>query len=101
MASLSRFSDVLEKKLNTPIQNAIPEEKKTKILRKYGKKMNLKYQFDSFTQRIVAVACIINIGCLNKLNLFLQKLYRCYFMFSSVISTKTITILALISISNR
>mgnify|MGYP001796016610 CR=1 FL=1 len=34
MASLSRFSDVLEEKLNALIQKAIPE--KTKIARKRG-----------------------------------------------------------------
>ena len=56
MAPLSHFS---EEKLNTYIQKALPE--KTKIARKYVKlnsnsetKMNLKYQFDSFTRQIVA-----------------------------------------------
>ena len=59
MASLSRFSNVSEEKLNALIQKAIPE--KTKMARKYGmknikskKKKNLNYQFDSFTRRIVA-----------------------------------------------
>ena len=60
MAALSCFSeDVLEEELNALIQKAIPE--KIKIARKYGlknlkgkKKKNLKYQFDSFTRRIVA-----------------------------------------------
>ena len=59
MVALSRFSeDVSEEDLNALIQKAIP--KKTKIARKYdlknlkdrGKK-NLKYQFDSFTRRMV------------------------------------------------
>ena len=69
MAAFSRFSeDVSEEELNTLIQKAIPE--KTKIARKYvlknlkGKKKKLKYQFDSFTLRIVASS----IGCLNKFN---------------------------------
>ena len=60
MAALSRFSeDVSEEELNALIQKAISE--KTKIARKYGlkiskvrKKKNFKYQFDSFTRRIVA-----------------------------------------------
>ena len=60
MASLSRFSDVLEEELNALTQKVIPE--RTKIATKYGtiylstvrKKINLKYQFDSFTQRIIA-----------------------------------------------
>ena len=61
MAAFSRFSeDVSEEELNALIQKAIPE--KTKRARKYGlknlkrqeKKKNLKYQFDSFTRRIVA-----------------------------------------------
>ena len=61
MAALSRFSkDVSEEELNALIQKAIPE--KTKLAKKYGlknfkgnaKKKNLKYQFDSFTRRIVA-----------------------------------------------
>ena len=64
MASLSRFSNFSEGKLNSLVQEGIPE--KTKIARKYGlknlkgkekkKKMkkNLKYQFDSFTRQIVA-----------------------------------------------
>ena len=58
MAALSRFSeDVSGEELNALIQKAIPE--KTKIARKHGLK-NLKgekkiiWQFDSFTQRIVA-----------------------------------------------
>ena len=57
----SNSEDVSEEKLNALIQKAIPE--KTKIARKYGlkhlmgkkkKKKNLKYQFDSFSRRIVA-----------------------------------------------
>ena len=60
MAAFSRFSeDVSEEDLYALIQKAIPE--KTKIARKNGlkhlkrkKKKNLKYQFDSFTRRIVA-----------------------------------------------
>ena len=60
MAAFSRFSkDVSEEGLNALIQKAIPE--KTKMARKYGlknlkgkKNKNLKYQFDSFTRRIVA-----------------------------------------------
>ena len=37
MASLSRFSDVSEQKLNSHIQKAVPE--KTKIATKYGIKI--------------------------------------------------------------
>ena len=56
MASLSPFADVQEEKLNSlTIQKAVPE--KNEIARNYGinnfkgkKKMNLKYQFDSFTR---------------------------------------------------
>ena len=55
MVSLSHFKDVSEEELNAHIQKAVPE--KTKIATKYGikvskskKKMNLKYQFDSFTR---------------------------------------------------
>ena len=54
MASPSRFSDVSEKELNAHFQKAVPE--KTKIATKYDikifkgkKKINLKYQYDSFT----------------------------------------------------
>ena len=60
MASLSRFSDVLEEELNDLIQKAYAEREKTKIVRIYGirnfkgkKTLNFKYQFDSFTRRIV------------------------------------------------
>ena len=61
MAALSRFSeDVSEEELNALIQKAIPE--KIKIARKYGinnfkvkKKMNFKYQFNSFTQELALV----------------------------------------------
>ena len=59
MAALSRFSeDVSEEKLNALIQKAIPE--KTKIGKNYGlkiskvRKRKLKYQFESFTRRMVA-----------------------------------------------
>ena len=59
MVSLSHFSKVSEEELNALIQKGIPERTKTE--RKYGiynfrekKKMNLNYQFDSFTRRIVA-----------------------------------------------
>ena len=54
MAALSHFSDVLEEKLNAQIQKAAPEKIKTatkydiKIF-KSKKKMNLRYQFNSFT----------------------------------------------------
>ena len=54
MASLSRFQNVSEEELNAFIQKAVPQ--KTKIATRYdiqifeGKKMNLKYQFDSFTR---------------------------------------------------
>ena len=87
MASFSHFSEVLEEESNALIQKAIPE--KTKIVRKYGlknfkgtKKMNLKYQFDCFTGRIV--------GCLNKFNNCLSKKCRCSFVSFSESSTKTI-----------
>ena len=56
MPSLSRFSDVSEEELNTYIQKADPE--KPKIATKYDikffegkKKINLKYQLDSFTRQ--------------------------------------------------
>ena len=55
MASLSRFQNVSEEELNAFIQKAVPQ--KTKIATRYdiqifeGKKMNLKYQFDSFTRQ--------------------------------------------------
>ena len=70
--------------LNTHIQKAVPE--KTKIARKYGikkdkKKRNLKYQFESFTRRIVA-GVSISIGCLNEFNNCLSKkvlLFFCFF----------------------
>ena len=76
MAFLSRFSDVSEEKSNALIQKAIAE--KTKIARKYGKKnfkgkkrMNLTYQFDSFTQRIIA-------GVSSALVVEVRKLYFCH-----------------------
>ena len=57
MASISRFSDDSEEKLNALIQKTIPE--KTKIVSNDGieifkgaKNMNLKYQFGSFTRRL-------------------------------------------------
>ena len=54
MASLSRFwVNVSEEELNALIQKLISE--KSKITRIFGKKMTLKYQFYSFTQRIVAL----------------------------------------------
>ena len=56
---ISRFSDVSEEELNALNEKVISE--KNKISRKYGLKnfkrkkiMNLKYQLDSFTRRIVA-----------------------------------------------
>ena len=93
MAALSRFSeDVSEEELNAPIQKPIPE--KTKIARRISrvrKKNKLKYQFDSFTRRIVAgvFSFAISIGCLNKLNsiIIYQKKYCCSFVSSSEIST--------------
>ena len=55
MASLSRFLDVLEDEFNAFMEKEIPQ--KNKIARKCGMKnfkgkikMNLKYQFDSFTR---------------------------------------------------
>ena len=55
MAFLYRFSHVSKEELNALIQNVVPE--KTIIAKKYGiknfrgkKKVNLKYQFDSFTR---------------------------------------------------
>ena len=87
MAALSRFSEeVSEEELNARIQKAAPE--KTKIARKCGqknlkgKKKNLKYQFDSFTWRIVASWCIISIGCLNKFNniiVYQKAMFFCFF----------------------
>ena len=54
MATLSRFSeDVSEEELNALIQKPITE-KTIKNLKGKKKKKNLKYQFDSFTRRIVA-----------------------------------------------
>ena len=56
MVSLSRFSDAPEEEINAHIQKAVPG--KTKIATKYDikvfkckKKMNLMYQFDSFSRK--------------------------------------------------
>ena len=69
--------DVLEEELNALIQKAIPEN--TKIAKKYGlinlkgkKKNNLKYQFYSFTRRIVCISGI-SIGCLINSRIVYQK----------------------------
>ena len=66
MATLSRFPDVSKEELNALIQKVFPE--KTKIackkiwyrkFQRLEKNKNLKYQFDSFAQRIVAIVCFI------------------------------------------
>ena len=75
----------MEEELNVLIQKTIPE--KTQIARKYGikffkgdKKKDLKYQFESFTRRIVA-GISISIGCLNKFNICLSKKVSLFFCF--------------------
>ena len=81
------------------IQKAIPE--KTKLAKQYGlkyfkgkKKKNLKYQFDSFTRRIVAGVSSVLVVWINSIIVYQIK-YCCSFVSSSEISTKTIRIFAL------
>ena len=101
MASLSRFSDVWEEELNSHIQKAVPE--KTKLGTRYGikivkgkKKINLNYQFEIFTRRQLQTAKIKTRQTwpFKKRKYFCKK-YCCSFVFSSKISTETITKLAL------
>ena len=96
MAVLSRFSeDVLEEELNALSQKVIPEKtikyKENKV-QKISKVR--KYQFDSFTRRIVAAWCITSTGCFNNC---LSKKYCCSLVSSSKISTSVLSI----SIANR
>ena len=58
------------------------------------KKMYLKYQFDSFTRRIVAGVSSALVVWMNSTIVY-QKKYCCSFVSSSEISTKRIGILAL------
>ena len=78
-ANLSRFSDVSEKELNALIQKI--NSVKTKIAKKYGiknfkgqKKMNLKYQFNSFTRRIIAGVSSTLVVCINSIIVYQKSI---------------------------